>query len=115
MYPSNAEGFGHALNETRISGSVLVTTQGLPMSDLVTDGTGFLIPVDKADIHPFRRSLKFQVRAAAVADTIRQVLATSITRLARQGRAARERYVRDSRAFDAAIRQVLCESGIECR
>jgi glycosyltransferase involved in cell wall biosynthesis len=115
VYPSYAEGFGHALNETRACGSVLVTTQGPPMSDLVSGDTGFLIPVDSADIAPMRASMKFPVRAAALADTVREVLATPVARLVEQGQAARAQYIRDQHAFQAAIRQVLCEAGIRCR
>lgn len=113
VYPSNAEGFGHALNEARICGSVLVTTQAPPMSDLVTRSTGFLIPVVDTDITPYRRSLKYQVRPAAIAETIRTVLATPVAHLAEYARRGRESYVRDQHAFQAAIRQVLRHCAIQ--
>ena len=116
LYPSYAEGFGHAQNEARICGSVLVTTGAPPMSDLVSVGkSGFVIPVQSRDVSPLERSSKFLVRAAALASTIRQVLATPISRLAEFGTAAREQYVRDQLRFQSRIRDVLRASGIRCR
>src|SRR6185437_13705745 len=44
--PSEAEGFGHALNEARACSSLLITTAAPPMNDLVDDGvTGLAVPV----------------------------------------------------------------------
>lgn len=113
VYPSCAEGFGHALNEARICGSVLVTTGAPPMDELVTqDASGFLIPVAPADISPLRRGMKFEVRAAALASTIRQVLATPASRLAEFGQHARTRYVGDFLRFHSRIRNMLSAAGI---
>jgi glycosyltransferase involved in cell wall biosynthesis len=108
VYPSYAEGFGHALNEARICGSVLVTTDAPPMSELVRDGnSGFLIPVQPQDVRPLERASKFEVQAAAVARTIRHVLATPPSRLAQFGQSAREPYVRDRLNFHSRIRDVI--------
>ena len=116
VYPSYAEGFGHAQNEARICGSVLVTTGAPPMSNLVSVGnSGFLIPVHPQDVSPLERSSKFLVRAATLASTIRQVLATPLARLAEFGQSARESYVRDQLSFQSRIRDVLQASGIRCR
>lgn len=94
-------------------GSVLVTTGAPPMNELVAPGTsGFLIPVAPADISPWRRAIKFEVRAAALASTIRQVLATPASRLAELGQHARARYVRDFLRFHSRIRNVLSAAGI---
>ncbi len=112
VYPSYAEGFGHALNEARICGSVLVTTGAPPMDELVTqDASGFLIPVASTDISPLRRGMKFEVRTAALASTIRQVLATPTSRLVEVGRRARAHYVRDFLRFHSRMRDVLCAAG----
>ena len=116
VYPSYAEGFGHAQNEARICGAVLVTTGAPPMSDLVTAGnSGFLIPVHSQDVSPLERSTKFRVQAATLASTIRQVLATPLARLAEFGQTAREHYLRDQLSFHSRIRDVLRASGIRCR
>lgn len=115
VYPSYAEGFGHAQNEARICGSVLVTTGAPPMSDLVRGNSGFLIPVRSQDVSPLGRSSKFPVRAATLASTIRQVLATPLSRLAEFGKSAREQYVREQLSFHSRMRDVLRASGIACR
>jgi glycosyltransferase involved in cell wall biosynthesis len=114
-YPSYAEGFGHALNEARICGSVLVTTGAPPMSELVNAGnSGFLIPVDPQDIVPLERASRFQVRVEALASTVRQVLATPVARLAEFGQRAREQYVRDALSFHSRMHEVLRAAGIRC-
>lgn len=115
IYPSYAEGFGHAQNEARLCGSVLVTTGAPPMSDLVRGNSGFLIPVSSQDVSPLGRSSKFQVQAARLASTIRQVLAIPRSRLAEFGQSAREHYVRDQLSFHSRIGDVLRASGIRCR
>lgn len=116
VYPSYAEGFGHALNETRICGSVLVTTKAPPMKDLVRLGnSGFLIPVHSRDVCPLGRSTRFEVRAEALADTVRQVLATPVRRLAEFGQRAREHYVHDLHRFQSRIRDVVCATGMLSR
>jgi hypothetical protein len=115
VYPSYAEGFGHAQNEARICGSVLVTTGAPPMSNLVTGNSGFLVPVHSQDVSPLGRSSKFLVQAATLASTIRQVLATPLSRLAEFGQTAREHYIRDQLTFYSRLRDVLRASGIRCR
>ena len=113
VYPSYAEGFGHALNETRICSSVLVTTCAPPMEDLVRPGeTGFLVSVDAADTGPFRRGTRFPVRAAALADTIREVLATPVERLRAIGCRAREGYRLDQQRFYSAVRRLCHQVGL---
>jgi glycosyltransferase involved in cell wall biosynthesis len=116
LYPSYAEGFGHAQNEARICGSVLVTTGAPPMSDLVSVGkSGFLIPVHSRDVTPLGRSSKFLLQADTLTGTIRQVLATPLSYLAAFGQTAREHYVRDQLSFHSRIRDVLRACGIRCR
>jgi hypothetical protein len=115
VYPSYAEGFGHAQNEARICGAVLVTTGAPPMSDLVRGNSGFAIPVHSQDVSPLERSSKFLVQAATLASTIREVLATPISRLAQLGQTARENYVRDQLSFRSRMRDVLRSAGVACR
>jgi glycosyltransferase involved in cell wall biosynthesis len=108
VYPSYAEGFGHALNEARMCESVLVTTDAPPMMELAETGkTGFRIPIVRTDAAPFRRSTKFPVRVEALSSTIREVLATPVSRLAAIGRCARESYLQDKERFFISLREVL--------
>jgi len=58
VLPSRAEGFGHSINITRMVGSISVTTDAGPMNELITDDSGFLVPVKytrpiRAVLHPW--------------------------------------------------------------
>lgn len=112
VYPSFAEGFGHSLNETRVCESILITTDGPPMNDLVVHGeTGFLVPVKKEDVTQLRRSMSYEIRASALSDTIREVVATPEWRLREIGRRSRESYLKDKSSFHARIRDVFGTAG----
>ena len=45
LCPSSSEGFGHYLNEAKVLGSVLVTSNHPPMNELITPESGYLIPI----------------------------------------------------------------------
>jgi hypothetical protein len=42
IYPSQAEGFGHCINEAMSCGAIVLTNSAPPMDELVTSQTGFL-------------------------------------------------------------------------
>jgi glycosyltransferase involved in cell wall biosynthesis len=42
-YPSQAEGFGHCINEAMSCGAIVLTTNAAPMNELVSPPAGFLI------------------------------------------------------------------------
>ena len=112
VYPSNLEGFGHSLNEARVCESVLVTTDGHPMSGFVTHReTGFLVPVEQSDIQTVRRSRGYEIRQSALEHTIRHVLSHSPSELARIGRRSRQAYLTDRDAFNTRIADVFGKRG----
>jgi len=113
VYPSYAEGFGHSLNEARVCRSVLVTTGGPPMSDLVEHReTGFLVPVQDSDVTRLRRSMSYEIRASAFSDLVEEVLAIPERKLRDIGQCARDAYLQDKKHFHARIRETFGSSGL---
>jgi hypothetical protein len=106
--PSLAEGFGHTLNEARSAGSVLVTTAGPPMDEMVEDGSsGILVPVRAENIMPFHRSTGYHVTEADLEQSIRRVLAMSIDERRQIGMRARRAYEEGREEFRANIRRFI--------
>lgn len=44
VYPSQAEGFGHCINEAMSCRAIVLTNDAAPMNELVSDQEGFLLP-----------------------------------------------------------------------
>jgi glycosyltransferase involved in cell wall biosynthesis len=110
--PSLSEGFGHSLNEARSCGSVLITTNGPPMRDFVVHGiSGMHVPVRGANIGEFRKSISFRVCAEDLASTVRQVLKMPPDERRKIGCSAREHFLKDRAAFEAAIAELFGTSG----
>ena len=104
VMPSLAEGFGHALNEARAAGALLVTTDAPPMSDLVDRGrSGALVETRPENAVPHHRSFGYPVEVEALERAIEQVLAMPLAARADMGRAGRAAYERDREAFHRAI------------
>jgi glycosyltransferase involved in cell wall biosynthesis len=113
IYPSVLEGFGHSLNEARICESVLVTTDGPPMNDLVAHGqTGFLIPVQHTAA--VRRSISYEIEQAALTRTVRSTLGMSEEQLSRVGAQARKAYLADNHSFNTRIAEIFGATGPLC-
>ena len=112
IYPSYAEGFGHSLNEARVCRSVLITTDGPPMKDLVQHReTGFLVPVRKADVSDLRRSQSYEIRLDALIETIREVIATPVATLREIAAQSRNAYLADQGLFHQRIGEVFGPDG----
>ena len=106
--PSVAEGFGHTLNEARSAGSVLVTTAGPPMDEMVEDGSsGILVPVRAENVAPFHRSTGYHVTEADLEQAIRRALAMSIDERREMGLRARRDYEEGREQFRISIRRFL--------
>jgi len=106
--PSVAEGFGHTLNEARSAASVLVTTAGPPMDEMVEDGSsGILVPVRAENVVPFHRSTGYRVTEVDLEQSIRRALAMSVDERRQMGLRARGRYEVEREQFHANIRRFL--------
>lgn len=110
VFPSAAEGFGHALNEARAAGAILVTTDAPPMHDLVEDGvTGILIRTREENRFRFHRSIGVKVLEEDLAAAVERVLAMGEEQRLQMGRAARAAFLADREAFHSAVAEVVAE------
>jgi glycosyltransferase involved in cell wall biosynthesis len=110
--PSEAEGFGHTLNEARACAALLITTDGSPMRDFVVPGeTGLLVGVRDEDVQRFNSSIAFRVTPEAIAEQVREVLRLPVEDRVRMGARGRERYLADRSAFEASIASLIGPGG----
>jgi glycosyltransferase involved in cell wall biosynthesis len=106
--PSIAEGFGHTLNEARSAGSVLLTTAGPPMDEMVEDGlSGILVPVRTENVAPFHRSTAYRVTEADLEQSIRRVLVMSNDERRQMGMRARRAYEEGREQFRFNVRRFI--------
>jgi glycosyltransferase involved in cell wall biosynthesis len=105
VFPSFAEGFGHALNEARASAALLVTTGGPPMDELVEDGvSGILVPMRPENCAPYHRVTAFRVTSEDLAESIRRALKMSEGERMEMGLRARAQFEHDRSQFYQRIR-----------
>lgn len=104
IMPSRAESFGHALNEARSVGALLVTTDAPPMNNLVEPGrTGVLVKAERAMGEPHFRSKMFPVKPADFETAISSVLDMPLPQRVEMGRRARTAFEVERAAFHRAI------------
>ncbi len=108
VFPSFAEGFGHALNEARATAALLVTTGAPPMDELVEDGvSGILVPVRPENCAPYHRVTAFRVTIEDLAESIRRILKMSERERLEMGLRARAQFERDRAQFHERIRSLF--------
>jgi glycosyltransferase involved in cell wall biosynthesis len=105
VFPSFAEGFGHALNEARATAALLVTTGAPPMDELVEDGvSGILVPVRPENRAPYHLVTASRVTAEDLAESIRRILRMSEGQRLEMGLRARAQFEHDRAQFHDRIR-----------
>ncbi|WP_245453236.1 glycosyltransferase [Aquibium carbonis] len=105
LCPSRAEGWGHHLIEGLSVGSVVVTTDGPPMNEMVTPDCGILVPV--ASSTPRHLGTCYHVDRLALERAIEAVLAKPDTEKAALGVAARRRYEDIAVQFADRVRSIV--------
>lgn len=111
--PSKAEGFGHYIAEALSTGSIVLTTDGAPMNELVRPDYGLLIPVETTG----RQNLSptFHVGQAALENAVDEALALEAPQLEQWSRRAREAWEKSRRSFEIdapkAVRALLGNRG----
>jgi glycosyltransferase involved in cell wall biosynthesis len=108
LCPSEAEGFGHSINEARSCGAAVLTVNAPPMNELVTEEYGVLVPYGSSEPKAF--GTRFKVTAAALANGVEQWLATSQSVRQRMGEAARAAFEDQDRSFRRQLLTIVAES-----
>ena len=103
IYPSLVEGFGHAINEAKAVGAVVLTTGQAPMSELVTAP---LIPYAKKYRIPGRLGEIVEIRPADILAALEDVLLRDD--LYDIGRKNRQSFLENDLAFKARFMEALC-------
>jgi glycosyltransferase involved in cell wall biosynthesis len=108
--PSEAEGYGHIIAEAMSVGAVVVTTDGPPMNELVSNERGVLVAVERSE--PMGIGKRYIVGSTAFDAKIDSILQMSREDLRLMGENARHWFVQSTSAFPARleqqINQVLC-------
>ena len=113
IIPSDVEGFGHALNEARALGALVVTTNYPAMNELFEDGRSAVL-VQPAEFlgmpNPSVRTLMpvCMVSSENVEVAIDRVLSMTVSERREMGLRARESYERGRDSFEQNMKQLRC-------
>jgi glycosyltransferase involved in cell wall biosynthesis len=102
---SKTEGFGHYIVEALSAASVVVTTDGPPMNELVSTTYGYLVDATAGKKH-FMNTL-YTVDEAALETCISGILAESTDSLEKRGQLARKWYLSNDKGFKERFAQIL--------
>jgi glycosyltransferase involved in cell wall biosynthesis len=105
LCPSEAEGFGHYLVEALSTASVVITTDGEPMNELVTPERGILL--QPAGQRPMALGTRYQVDVAGIEDAVERALALTPDACAAMGAAARRFFLDNDAGFPQRLAQAL--------
>lgn len=106
---SDAEGFGHYINESRAVGALTITTAHPPMDELVDDSCGILVP--PAEFRPHRAAVLPGVERAIVDESglvwaMERLVQMSRDERRQKGRRGFERFEEERAAFLAQTLRV---------
>lgn len=107
VIPSQAEGYGHIIGEGMSCGAVVVTTDAVPMNELVTRERGFLVKVESAE--PMLRGIRNHVNVRDLEATLSEVFATPAPRREQLGANARRWFEGQHQDFMARLREFVTE------
>lgn len=99
--PSEMEGFGHSLMEAMSVAAVTLTTDGVPMNELIAPERGYLIPAvreTRKDLAP-----RYFVDIAGIESGIERLLSLDAGVVAEMSIAARDHFTHEARAFHGRI------------
>lgn len=107
--PSVTEGFGHYIMEAMSAKSIVLTTDGPPMNELVTKERGILIPSSRNE--PMNLSTKFYVDEHSLAEAVIKTTIMDDGLKNDMANAAREFFLRNDAEFQVkllnAIRSII--------
>jgi hypothetical protein len=103
--PSEAEGYGHIIAEAMSVAAVVITTDGPPMNELVSNERGVLIAVERSE--PMGIGHRYIVEASDFDSQIDSVLRMPREELERKGANARQWFTESATAFPVRLEQHL--------
>jgi glycosyltransferase involved in cell wall biosynthesis len=110
--PSYAEGFGHYILEAMSTGAVLLTTNGLPMNELVKDKR-CLLPV--TTVEPYRLGVRYNIARLYMRDRIQAIMKLSNEEKAEIGAANRREYLRRTKEFHQRLAILMEKASTELK
>ena len=102
---SRSEGWGHYIAEAMSCAAVVLTTDGPPMNELVSDERGILVATDRSESRHL--GTNYYVAQSALETTINKVLQLKIEEKKKLGSAAREWFLKNDQQFSARISSVI--------
>jgi glycosyltransferase involved in cell wall biosynthesis len=108
LCPSEAEGFGHVINEALACGAVVITTDAPPMNELVNPEYGFL--VRHAQSSQQSLGINYYVDENDLSKTIQKVLISNLETLGKISMQSRKYYLDQKLFFNSRISEILTNS-----
>jgi hypothetical protein len=105
LCPSLSEGWGHYIVEAMSCGAVVVTTDGPPMNELVSEGRGVTVPFHKSE--PRHLGTNFHVDPDALESKLKALFTTSPESLKQTGDAARDWFLSNDQQFRETLTQTM--------
>lgn len=105
LCPSLSEGWGHYIVEAMSCGTVVVTTDGPPMNELVAEGRGITVPFLKSE--PRHLGTNFYVDPNALESKLEELFSASPESLKQTGDAARDWFLSNDQQFRETLTQTV--------
>jgi glycosyltransferase involved in cell wall biosynthesis len=105
--PSLSEGWGHYIVEAMSCGAVIVTTDGPPMNELITEERGVTVPYHKSE--PRHLGTNFHVDPDALESKLENLFSASPESLKQTGNAARDWFLANDEQFRKTLAQTMKE------
>lgn len=108
LCPSEAEGFGHVINEALACGAVVVTTAAPPMNELVGSDCGFLVKYRRTALQSL--GTNYYIDEESLACTVNLIIQLNDEKLESMGHLARARYIKSKLNFELCITEIIAQS-----
>jgi len=107
LCPSMIEGYGHYINQGRITSSIVLTIDAPPMNELVNENNGILIPYSKKILRK-NGSLAYVISEHDLLHGINKMLSLTDKQREKMGIQLKAEYEKDTIFFDKKMKE-LCD------
>lgn len=104
LCPSESEGFGHYLMEAMSTGAVVITTDGPPMNEFITDQR-CLVP--SQSVAPFKLAVMYYIKSESLKETIQNLLSLPPDELKKIGENNRLMYYQKTQEFHQNLKRLI--------